>query len=191
MTRPELAVLLSYAKIALQHDLLESTVPDEPALEPWLVAYFPAQLLRERFAADIRKHSLRREIIAPGLTNAIVNRGGPAMAVRLADETRRTTADVAFAFLAAREVFELPALWQRIDALDGKLGGERAARALSGDPGPGERRRRCGSCGTAAPRRPRRHHRQAPHRCLGLQTALDAVLPARRRSQLEPAHARA
>jgi len=46
------------------------------------------------------------------------------MAVRLADETRRTSADVAYAFLAAREVFELPALWQRIDALDGKVKGD-------------------------------------------------------------------
>ena len=123
LARPELAVLLSYAKIALQHDLLESAVPDEPELEPWLTGYFPP-LLRERFAGDIKKHSLRREIIALGLTNTIVNRGGPAMAVRLADETRRTTADVAYAFLAAREVFELPALWQRIDALDGKVKGE-------------------------------------------------------------------
>src|SRR5204862_4574714 len=46
-----------------------------------------------------------------------------AMAVRLAEETQRTTADVAHAFLAAREVFELPALWQRIDSLDGKAKG--------------------------------------------------------------------
>ena len=45
------------------------------------------------------------------------------MAVRLAEETQRGTADVAYAFLAAREVFELPALWQRIDALDGKAKG--------------------------------------------------------------------
>ena len=89
LTRPELAVLLSYAKIALQHDLLESGVPDEPGLEPWLTGYFPSAL-RERFAGDIKKHSLRREIIALGLTNAIVNRGGPAMAVRLAEETQRT-----------------------------------------------------------------------------------------------------
>jgi glutamate dehydrogenase len=122
LTRPELAVLLSYAKIALHHDLLESGVPDEPGLEPWLTGYFPAAL-RERFAGDIAKHSLRREIIALGLTNAVVNRGGPAMAVRLAEETQRTTADVAYAFLAAREVFELPALWTRIDALDGKAKG--------------------------------------------------------------------
>src|SRR5581483_4703426 len=122
LTRPELAVLLSYAKIALQHDLLESAVPDAPELEPWLIAYFPTAL-QERFAEDVRKHSLRREIIALGLTNAIVNRGGPAMAVRLAEETARTTADVAAAFLAAREVFELPSLWQQIDALDGRAKG--------------------------------------------------------------------
>ena len=123
LTRPELAVLLSYAKIALQQDLLDSAVPDERELEPWLTGYFPS-LLREHFAGDIAKHSLRGEIIALGITNALVNRGGPAMAVRLADETRRTSADVAYAFLAAREVFELPALWQRIDALDGTAKGE-------------------------------------------------------------------
>ena len=44
LTRPELAVLLSYAKIALEHDLIASTVPDEPLLEAWLDAYFPGEL---------------------------------------------------------------------------------------------------------------------------------------------------
>jgi glutamate dehydrogenase len=127
LTRPELAVLLSYAKIALQHDLLESPVPDEPQLESWLTGYFPP-LLRERFGAAIRGHSLRREIVALGLTNAVVNRGGPAMAVRLAAETGRITADVALAFMAVREVFDLPRLWQRIDALDGSVGGEAQLR---------------------------------------------------------------
>jgi len=71
----------------------------------------------------VERHSLRREIIALGLTNAIVNRGGPAMAARLAEETQRSSADVAHAFLAAREVFELPALWSRLDALDGMVKG--------------------------------------------------------------------
>jgi glutamate dehydrogenase len=123
LTRPELAVLLSYAKIALQHDLLESRLPDDPRLESWLAGYFPP-LLCERFGAAIRGHSLRREIVALGLTNAVVNRGGPAMAVRLAAETGRTTADVARAFMAVREVFDLPRLWQRIDALDGTVRGE-------------------------------------------------------------------
>jgi glutamate dehydrogenase len=123
LTRPELAVLLSYAKIALQHDILESRVPDEPQLESWLLGYFPA-LLRERFRAGIEGHGLRREIVALGLTNAVVNRGGPAMAVRIAAETRRPASEVAHAFMAVREVFDLSRLWQGIDALDGKVGGE-------------------------------------------------------------------
>ena len=127
LTRPELAVLLSFAKIALQHDILQSKVPDEPQLESWLTAYFPP-LLRERYRAGIDGHSLRREIIALGLTNAVVNRCGPAMAVRLAGETRRPAADVAHAFMAAREVFDLPQLWQRIDALDGRVQGEAQLR---------------------------------------------------------------
>jgi glutamate dehydrogenase len=127
LTRPELAVLMSYAKIALQHDILESRVPDEPQLESWLVGYFPA-LLGKRFRESILSHSLRREIVALGLTNAVVNRGGPAMAVRLAEEVRRPTSDVAMAFMAVREVFDLPQLWQRIDGLDGKVKGEAQLR---------------------------------------------------------------
>jgi glutamate dehydrogenase len=127
LTRPELSALLSYAKIALQEDILGSGVPDEPQFESWLTAYFPPAL-RERFAAGIRSHSLRREIIALGVTNAIVNRGGPTMAVRLATETRRATSEVAHAFMAVREVFALQALWQRIDALDGKAEGEAQLR---------------------------------------------------------------
>ena len=127
LTRPELAVLLSFAKIALQHDILQSKVPDESQLESWLAAYFPP-LLSERYRAGIDGHSLRREIIALGLTNAVVNRGGPAMVVRLAGETRRPASDVAHAFMAVREVFDLPQLWQRIDALDGRVQGEAQLR---------------------------------------------------------------
>ncbi len=123
MTRPELAVLLSFAKIALSADLIASKVPDDPACEPILMSYFPPAL-RERFADDIKDHRLRREIIATGLTNAVINRGGPATAVRLSDETGRDTSHVALAYLAAVAVFDLTTLWHEIDALDGKIKGE-------------------------------------------------------------------
>lgn len=127
LTRPELAVLLSYAKIALQHDILQSSVPDQPELESWLVEYFPPQL-RERHIEGINNHSLRREIVALGLTNAIINRGGPTIAVRLASETRRPVHQIAPAFMAARSVFNLPALWQRIDALDSLIASQAQLR---------------------------------------------------------------
>ncbi len=67
---------------------------------------------------------MRREIIVTGLTNAMLNRGGPAMAVRLADESGRGPGDVAAAFLTVSSVFRLPDLWQAVDALDGKMPGQ-------------------------------------------------------------------
>jgi glutamate dehydrogenase len=120
--RPELAVLLSYSKIALLHDLLASQVPDEAFMEELLFDYFPAAL-RKDFGKDIAAHRLRREIIATTLTNGIVNRCGPPTALRLAEEAARPISEVAHAFMAARAVFGLAELWRRIDALDGKIAG--------------------------------------------------------------------
>jgi glutamate dehydrogenase len=123
LTRPELAILLSYAKIALLQDLLASAVPDEPALEPLLLGYFPPELAA-RYPDGIKGHRLRREIIATTLTNQIVNRLGVATPQRMADETARPITDIAHAFTVARAVLNMPAIWQRIDALDGHIGGQ-------------------------------------------------------------------
>ena len=123
LTRPELAVLLSFAKIALSEDLIHSSVPDDPVCEPLLTNYFP-EALRHSFLEDIKAHRLRREIIVTGLTNSMLNRGGPAMAVRLADESGRGPDDVAAAFLAVSAIFQLPDLWRAVDQLDGKMPGQ-------------------------------------------------------------------
>jgi glutamate dehydrogenase len=122
LTRPELAVLLSYAKIALRSDLLASPVPDAPALEPRLIEYFPPELAKV-YPEDLRRHQLRREIIATTVTNAVVNRLGAAAPQRMADETARPIAEIAYAFTVARAVLGLNAIWQRIDALDTRIAG--------------------------------------------------------------------
>jgi glutamate dehydrogenase len=122
LTRPELAIVLSYAKIALLHDLLASPVPDDPYLSGLLVDYFP-RALRERFAEDIANHRLRREIVATTLTNGLINRLGPAGPLTLADVAGRPVTEVAFEFMAARGTLGLASLWARIDALDGKVAG--------------------------------------------------------------------
>lgn len=122
LARPELAVLLSYSKIALLHDLLASHVPDEAFMEELLFDYFPP-VLRKDFAVDISAHRLRREIIATTLTNGIVNRCGPPTALRLAEEAARPISEVAHAFMAARAVFTLADLWRQLDALDGRIAG--------------------------------------------------------------------
>lgn len=123
MTRPELAVLLSFAKLALSEDLVATAIPDDPVCEPLLTNYFP-KTLRDQFLDDIKTHRLRREIIVTGLTNAMLNRGGPAMAVRLADESGRGPGDVASAFITISSIFHLPDLWLAVNQLDGKMPGQ-------------------------------------------------------------------
>ncbi len=89
LTRPELAILLSYSKIWLSHHLVESDVPEDPYLSQELERYFP-QGVRSRFARAISRHRLRREIIATATTNSLVNRMGPTFVIRAQEETGAT-----------------------------------------------------------------------------------------------------
>ncbi len=122
LTRPELAVLLSYSKIALTDDLVASGVPDLAETVPLLKAYMPARLTTS-YAADVQQHRLRREIIATAVTNAAINHLGAAFPTVLAAETGCTTADVATAYLAADRALGLSELRASIDALDNRIPG--------------------------------------------------------------------
>ena len=122
LSRPELAVLLAYAKLALNNDLLESSVPDDPYLGRELGRYFP-KTLGERFPEALDHHRLRREIIVTQLANSMINRGGPSLVVRIADQTGASPDRIAAAFAAVRDSYGMPALNGEIDALDAKVPG--------------------------------------------------------------------
>ncbi|MDQ0396341.1 NAD-glutamate dehydrogenase [Labrys monachus] len=123
LTRPELAVLLAYAKLTLYSAILATGVPDDPYLGREAVGYFPHGI-RERFPDAIAFHRLRREIIATTLANGIINRGGPASVIRLIDETDADVPAVAMAFAAVDESYGMSRLNDAIDALDGAIGGQ-------------------------------------------------------------------
>ncbi|MEP9352098.1 NAD-glutamate dehydrogenase [Xanthobacter sp. KR7-65] len=123
LTRPELAVLLAYAKLALNADLVASSVPDDAYLSGELVNYFPREI-QARYPHAIETHRLSREIIATGLANAIVNQGGPSAMARISDQTGADAASIARAFAAVRDSYHLPALNAAIDALDNKMDGK-------------------------------------------------------------------
>ncbi|MFZ1924323.1 MAG: NAD-glutamate dehydrogenase [Xanthobacteraceae bacterium] len=122
-TRPELSVLLAYAKLTLYDELLESAVPDDPYLSRELSRYFP-QAIDERYPDALQHHRLRREIIATHLSNSMINRGGPSLIVRIADQTGAVPAAIAAAFAAARDSYGMTALNGAIDGLDNKLAGK-------------------------------------------------------------------
>jgi glutamate dehydrogenase len=118
--RPELAVLLAYAKIALYNDLIASDLPDLPYFERDLMRYFP-EGMQQTYAADIRAHRLKREIIATVVTNSLINRTGIAFLHALAEDTGRETPDITRAYVIARDAFGLRELWHAIESLDGAV----------------------------------------------------------------------
>ncbi len=117
LTRPELSVLLAHTKIALFGEFIASTLPDDALLEHDLLGYFPTPL-RQRFAAAIRRHPLRREIITTAVVNSMVNRVGSGFVNDIYERTGAADAEVARAYLVSRELFGLEDCWCAIEALD-------------------------------------------------------------------------
>jgi glutamate dehydrogenase len=120
LVRPELAVLLAYAKMALYEDLLASDLPQSPDVAGELFGYFPTAL-RERLGPRIARHPLAREIAATVVTNDLVNRAGITFVSDLRARTGRTAPEIARAYLIVRDSFALEGLWAGVEALDNRV----------------------------------------------------------------------
>ncbi|WP_433608198.1 NAD-glutamate dehydrogenase [Dactylosporangium sp. CA-139114] len=123
LTSPEFAVLLSYVKIVLEHEILDSDLPDEAWTNKVLVEYFPTPL-RERFAEAMAEHPLRREIVTTAVVNEAVNQGGMSFFHRASEETGTGPADILRAFVVAQEVFGLGELRRAVESLDNQVPAE-------------------------------------------------------------------
>ncbi|MCX7056104.1 MAG: NAD-glutamate dehydrogenase [Proteobacteria bacterium] len=120
LTRPELAILLSYSKIWIHHQIIESDVPEDPYLSNELQRYFPPALF-DRYHDLLKDHPLHREIIATATTNSIVNRMGPVFAMRVAEDTGASLGAITRAYAIARESTSIRELWRDVEALDNRI----------------------------------------------------------------------
>ena len=114
LTRPELAVLLSSAKLVLQDAIEGSELVRDSALEPLLIGAFP-QELRQNYRKQILEHRLRDELIATKLANRMINRLGLIHPFELAEEEGVGLAQVASAFIAVEELLGMREIWQAIE----------------------------------------------------------------------------
>ena len=117
LTRPELAVLMAYAKVGLKADLATEVISQDPSIAPLCERAFPATL-QSRYRETLQRHRLREEIIATQLANEIVNYLGATFVQRMQDATGVSAAAVARAYLVARRTSELDTLWRKVEALD-------------------------------------------------------------------------
>ena len=122
LSRPELAVILAYAKLTLYADLLEGHDIDDAYLAGELYRYFP-ETLHSTYPDAVAQHRLKREVIATVLANAMINRGGPAFASEMMGSTSANPGEVALAYAATRDVYGLTELNTMIDGLDGLVPG--------------------------------------------------------------------
>ena len=113
LTSPELATLMAHVKLALKEEVLASDLPDQETFISRLPGYFPAQL-RDHFAAGIRTHQLRREIITTMLVNNVVDTGGITFAYRVAEDAGVSYVDAVRAVAASDAIFGIGTTWRRI-----------------------------------------------------------------------------
>jgi glutamate dehydrogenase len=131
LSRPELCVLLAYAKRLLRERVAESALPDDGYLDRDLAAYFPPSVV-ERFGEFIGRHPLRRDIVATIITNDVINSMGITFVPRMVAETGAAPGEIARAFLTAREVSRARERWEDVERLDGVVPGEAQADLMRG-----------------------------------------------------------
>jgi len=98
---------------------MATKAPDDPAFAESLKTYFPRALWK--YEAQMQTHRLRREIIATQLADDLVNRCGPSFIDRVREVSRADAVTIALSFEAARRIYDLEALVERINALDNKV----------------------------------------------------------------------
>ena len=121
MTRPELSVLLSYSKMSLYKELINSTIADDVYFEQWLLSYFP-QEMQDQFKKEILAHHLRREIILTMITNKIVNQlGGPIIST-LQRETGAKLCNIVRSYIIINDIFNIEDAWIKVEKLPHEIG---------------------------------------------------------------------
>ena len=131
MARPELAVLLAYAKQSLTDDLVASDLPEEAFFERLLTDYFPQPIV-ERFGSLIPDHPLRRQLAATIIANEMLNSQGITFVSRLETETGAGPPEIVRAYRTARGVAGASDRWRDVEHLAGTIDAEVVNQLLLG-----------------------------------------------------------
>lgn len=122
--RPGVAVLMCYSKTILKEQILASDVPEDGFMNQVLINSFPKPL-QDRFSKQMQDHPLRREIIATRLSNIINNEMGFTYVFRLQEETGASVSSIVRAYMIARTVLDLEAIWKQIEELGTKINAQK------------------------------------------------------------------
>jgi glutamate dehydrogenase len=117
MERPELAILVAYAKRWVARSLEASGFADDPWLERDLRSYFPRAVV-DRCGHLLAEHPLRTQLICMLNANLVVNALGPTFVSQLVAERSADVAEVVRAFRIAVEATRADEPWEAIENLE-------------------------------------------------------------------------
>jgi glutamate dehydrogenase len=122
LTKPELSVLLSYAKIMIEEELVKDAdgFLNDPVMQQYAACAFPKTLC-EKYGAEIKDHQLYAEIVATQLSNQVIADMGVAFAYTMFDETGAPLSRILCAYMAAQRIFSMDNLYRDIESLDYKV----------------------------------------------------------------------
>ncbi|MFL0802313.1 MAG: NAD-glutamate dehydrogenase [Agarilytica sp.] len=123
LARPELSVLISYAKVMLKESLIASDIAEDAYIVKEIETAFPDKL-RKKYPDEIYHHRLKREIVGTQVANDLINNLGITAGHRLLETTGASLDDVARAYIVSRDVFQFERFQSYIKSLDNKVSAE-------------------------------------------------------------------
>lgn len=120
MTRPELAVLLSYTKMDLYNHARQEPWPEPTVIEPFIERYFPDPIV-ENHGPALTNHRLRKEIALTTLINYCVDSAGCVFFHRLEEELGAGLMKLIRSYLTADKLAGAESIRQQIFDLDNSV----------------------------------------------------------------------
>ncbi|MFP4687259.1 MAG: NAD-glutamate dehydrogenase domain-containing protein, partial [bacterium] len=124
MTRPELAVLLSYTKMDLYQKSLKNSWDKQWIIDTFLKKYFPKKVTAS-CPLGIENHPLKKEIALTALVNYVVDYTGIKFFHRLHEEIGAELTEIIKWFLAADKLGCGNEIRNKIFSLDSKIAAEK------------------------------------------------------------------
>ncbi|TNF86048.1 MAG: NAD-glutamate dehydrogenase [Gammaproteobacteria bacterium] len=118
LTRPELSVLLAYAKIHIKQTLVDTDIDQDPIVHREILGAVP-DALRERHETVILEHPLRKQIIASQVANSIVDHMGITFVVHLMEFVGGSMEEMVRAYYGFVEAFGIRGWFDDIEAEQG------------------------------------------------------------------------
>jgi glutamate dehydrogenase len=120
LTRPELAILLSYSKILCKKQLSTSKILHQEYFIKFLYDYFPKSM-HEKFISFIDAGMLKKEILSNVLTNDIINILTGPILYSIVLNSDKNFDDIISSYFIVADLFKIDVLWNKIEKLDANI----------------------------------------------------------------------